>query len=356
MPKLYLHVGTHKTGTTSIQSLASNSRAFLAEEGLIYPDSVEWFGADPRLQSANAHFIFANALAKMAPRDERRLGRFRAHIDDEIVAGRNVLISAESLYRHVVTDPNLPMMKGSKSEMRDAWRASRERFIKRLAAFLKGLPVEVVLYLRRPDNFMESMFSESHVSTGNRQGFERFLTKYGIRFEYPWEIELFSRYWQVKLFNFEEEKYGLPIGFFSKLDLPIPTEVKQNAARVSVPKAAVLWLRRAKNTCDVDDRERKNRWVFALQASTRDLFRADEKSTFWADEAQRDAFLDETGLHFGDIVFEAPNGLPPTCVWSGTEHKTAELCFADWSKRNADWLAARAENRVPPFIDPQSPY
>ena len=37
-----LHIGTHKTATTSLQTALYNNRHSLAEQGVIYPNLVDW--------------------------------------------------------------------------------------------------------------------------------------------------------------------------------------------------------------------------------------------------------------------------------------------------------------------------
>ncbi len=37
MKTVYLHIGTHRTGSTSIQRFMANAEEALAEQGIIYP-------------------------------------------------------------------------------------------------------------------------------------------------------------------------------------------------------------------------------------------------------------------------------------------------------------------------------
>lgn len=355
MSKLILHVGTHKTGTTSIQSLASSNRDELVSKGLCYPDPVKWFKVDARLQSANAHFSFANALARYNEKDQRQLSRFRNHISESLGKGMDVLVSAESLYRHILIEGEGLVKGNQKPKKRRAWHQGRAAFIARLAEYLEGLPVEVVMYLRRPDSFMESMYSESISSTGNALDFGRFLQSYTIRLDYNLQIKLFSRYWKLKLFNFEEKKNELPYGFFASLGLPVPSNRRNDIKRTSIPKAAVLWMHAARQARETTDSERKRRWTFALQDENRALFHADEASTFWKSEVTRDKFLASSGLEFGNIRFNSPPRLPATCSWSAAEHNEAERLFAQWVMRNSDWLAERDANYVHAIVNPQAP-
>lgn len=44
MTKVILHVGTHKTGTTSIQAALAASRPALQAAGILYPDVSPFLG------------------------------------------------------------------------------------------------------------------------------------------------------------------------------------------------------------------------------------------------------------------------------------------------------------------------
>lgn len=355
LPRLFLHVGTHKTGTTSIQNAASANRDELASKGLCYPNSCEWFDVDPRLQSSTAHFAFAKALTRLDAVDQRQLGSFKDHILERLDHGMNVLISAESLFRHVIIEGKPGFGTDRSADRRRRWRRGRELFVERLASYLERIPVEVVLYLRRPDSFMESMYSEAMSSTGVQLDFSAYVEDYSSRSNYNLEIELFSRFWKINIFNFESIKRELPAGFFTALGLPVPPDLDSDVKRVSIPKAAVLWMLEARKSQEPSNLERKRRWIFALQHENRALFQADEASTFWKSTSMRDAFLASTGLKFGDICFDHPSQLPPTCTWSTDEHAEAERRFKLWQLKNADWLAERKANLIAAFVDAQAP-
>ncbi|PHO05586.1 hypothetical protein CSC82_01810 [Rhodobacteraceae bacterium 4F10] len=336
--------------------MASKNREAFHESGLFYPNSVDSFNVDPRPPSANAHFSFANALVRLQPKDKRLLDAFLEQIKEELAAGNDVLISAESLFRHVIVDEGyLSIGQGTLKDRRLKWETERERFIERLASFFDGLPVEIIMYLRRPDSFMQSMYSEVVVNSTNRQHFGRFIQQYQVRFDYNLSIKMFSKFWDLRLFNFEDAKSSLPFSFFSELGLPEPSRSTTQVTRASIPKAAVLWLCRTKNEKELNARERSIRWLFALQKENATLFRAKEDTTFWSNTSQRDAFLDVSGLRFESIKFAPPSKLPETCNWEDHEHGEAERLFEAWSREKASWIAERKANLVPAFVNSQAP-
>ena len=58
MTRLLLHVGTHKTGTTAIQTFAMRHRAALLERGLLFPT------LEPDLpQHSLPHHVLAHTVA-----------------------------------------------------------------------------------------------------------------------------------------------------------------------------------------------------------------------------------------------------------------------------------------------------
>ena len=100
-PRLILHAGTHKTGTTTIQQVLADNRAFLRGHGLVYPDSTVPFGV-----SRAAHHPFAAALTGVEPAGEADAAAFRQAARDALPTGATLLLSAESIYRHQRGRPN----------------------------------------------------------------------------------------------------------------------------------------------------------------------------------------------------------------------------------------------------------
>jgi hypothetical protein len=142
--KLYLHAGTHKTGTTAIQEFAFAHRRSLKRRGLLYP------GYSPLIRKTqNAHHWFAHALADnqivpLSPDSVPLLTRRwlskarRKHAD--------VFVSVEALYRHVVGE--------------GPYEERRRRYLIRVAEALEGFDVHVIIVFRRPDNYIRSVYQE----------------------------------------------------------------------------------------------------------------------------------------------------------------------------------------------------
>ena len=351
MTKILLHAGTHKTGTTTLQAALAGHRDVLAERGVYYPRITDFFPVDPAAQAANAHFALAAAIAGFGEADRERLAAFTRHLRAVSPDFTHVVLSAESLYRYMLGSESKPGLEDP--EVSDAdQRRMRAAYVARLAEVFAGFDVEVVLYFRRVDRFAESFYSEVIVSTRAARGFDEFLAIRPLYFDYRFQIDLFSRHFPVRVYGFEQKaRDGLVESFFRDNGLG-PAVAAPPALRASVPPQAVLWLRRAKKGRRMSIRERRRRWLFALQPQiAQKLFGAGTPASFWPDRAARDAFVARCCDAVPEIAFPAlePDIAPP-CIWTGAMHRRAERRFLNWQERQADWIAAREAARTQPFI------
>lgn len=81
MRRLWLHIGSHKTGTTAIQKTFARSRDALRQAGLTYPWNRLWFPDDPGEQPRGyAQHYIADEAATLTP---ETLDRMHAGFDGE---------------------------------------------------------------------------------------------------------------------------------------------------------------------------------------------------------------------------------------------------------------------------------
>lgn len=145
MPRLLLHVGLRKTGTTAIQAFAAGNRQELYNRGLWYPDY------RPVSQiSEDAHHAFAHSLAG----EENRLTKshsialvrsWRERMGED---NNDLLISSESISRHVI------MRQGGN------WISGRRRYLEIIDEVFDSFEVVVVIVLRRQDQFVRSGYQQ----------------------------------------------------------------------------------------------------------------------------------------------------------------------------------------------------
>lgn len=139
-PRLILHIGTHKTGTTAIQRALDQQRAECLARGVFYPptDREPWPDL-PKHCSVFAAAARGNAAESEAER-QWLLAQFRAS------GAHTLLISEEGLSEPL---PHLP-----------------EFFAPMAAEF----DIVVVCMLRRPDLFTESLYNQFVREAARREG------------------------------------------------------------------------------------------------------------------------------------------------------------------------------------------
>jgi hypothetical protein len=347
MVRIVFHAGTHKTGTTSIQGVLAANRNLLANRGIYYPSAPDFFGTRADLQSANAHFALAQAIARFSFSDQDNIARFLAHLRTAGPGYSVVLLSAESVYRHMVGDYS--------ANEENEFYIARQRFVERFAGVLKEYPVDIVLYFRRPDRFAESLYAGSVAASKTKRSFEDFVTHRIFKFDYRFQIDLFAERFSTRVYCYEEKaQAGLVASFFRDNGLG-EAPAAGSALRRSIPNRAVRWLQRANAVALLSRREQRRRWLFALQPDCREMFRSDEPSTFWRSTAERDAFIRKNSANVPELSFpDAGPEMVPFCDWTDAMHQNAEVAFQRWQATNKTWIAEREAAKLPPFVPSQS--
>lgn len=225
-PRLLLHAGTHKTGTTAIQALAHQCRSRLRQAGYLYPNlHANCPGVFPGRSGvlggggvfAAAQHHFFHALAG----DRRFLNEHDCH---DIVArwhaecvdsGLNLFLSSESVSRHLLDN-------------RSCARLERHSlYLERLKALFEPLfETEIILVLRRPDDFARSLYQEQIMrgSLRDQVGLEDFIEKQRDRFDYPALLARFENIFpSLKVFTYEALCDGgdLCAAFFAGLGIDL---------------------------------------------------------------------------------------------------------------------------------------
>ena len=160
---LFLHIGLQKTGTTSIQTFLAQNRSQLAERGFVYPDPAETgFGMD----NMN-HGHLSMSLTGYWRDFGYQLSREEAwgELAELYYASEgNLLVSHEGLSTPQII-PHIPYIKKK----------------------LNGISVKVVIYLRRQDVFVQSVYKERLKSDETREFRQAF--EHG---DYPRLLDFYS--------------------------------------------------------------------------------------------------------------------------------------------------------------------
>jgi len=128
--EIIIHIGRHKTGTTSIQNfLALNEELLLNRYGIYYPD----IGRDPLMKYH--HPIFRDWAENKKNLDLQLINKFIENAKRK--SASRILLSSEILSRDSITETK--------------WIQLKEAFNEEIL---------IIVYLRRQDKYLQSMYAE----------------------------------------------------------------------------------------------------------------------------------------------------------------------------------------------------
>lgn len=277
-----VHIGTHKTATTSLQAALYANRESLSRQGLVYPDLTRW-----SMRQWAGHHMLAKALA-----DDPQTG---AALTKEIVAdaeagakpGDTLLISSEQYFRHNIAE------SGNDDE-----RTRRENFV-RLMRDTFGSDTEMVIVLRRPDSFCESRHQEHIKKTADTRKIASYALdpEIAVGFDYAFQVQLLQKYFaKVHVLIFEQllldrEAGGPERAFLRAIGLDATFEKPPERLNESLHPYLVEYLRLMNYIRRPEKANMKEfKTLVALQQSG-EFGWSQERMTLWSD-SDRQSFLD----------------------------------------------------------------
>lgn len=204
--KIYLHIGTHKTGTTAIQSFAAENRKLLAEYGVYWPKE--------RLKPhANQHSTLALQM-RAGKHDDVKAYLERALREAKSSGAESLFLSGEA-FSHL-----------------------GEANVQRFLAMLDGHDVEVILFFRNVYSYAVSALNQQIKSHEKLLPLSSLVTVTRTHLNYSallrrWEDALSPQ--QIKVWNYEDEKKNLLPRFFKRFGIPA---AKTNSMLPEEPKAS----------------------------------------------------------------------------------------------------------------------
>lgn len=214
MPQIILHIGTHKTATTSIQQFLRHHDATLAERGVFYPNYT-LIGKG----SHYAHLGMVNALSgrhKSYSTDTAR--KFFAKVRERAADFDTTIISAEPFYRHVDNKPG-----DSPYYTQEEYWPLRQAYIDKVQDIFGD--AQVVVVFRRQMDYAQSLYQEHVKVTSYRRDFRKFLSEFWFHFAFAEQAEAWaSHFASLQVLNFEKlQQTGDAVGEFCRL-LSLPIE------------------------------------------------------------------------------------------------------------------------------------
>jgi len=180
---LILHIGTHKTGSTTIQNYLYYNRLWLRRLGVFYP----------RPMTGRLFYTSNHSDLRDTARSE---GKHRdACIHPEIGPHDALLGRYVRAIKEVGQPINILSAEGLSSHL--------NRYARRLAPLQQHFTVKVLAYMRRPDIWIEKFYSQriANIEHAEKQTFARFVQQPHI------ETYLYNRHrmfgWWAKAFGAE---------------------------------------------------------------------------------------------------------------------------------------------------------
>lgn len=227
-----IHVGTHKTGTTTLQRFAASNRTELRGRGIWYPSYTEIGLFD---HYAHHHLAFALADEPNKKLSASEATRFVEYVDKNRMRNETVLISAEPLYRLTLGLDRKSHKWRSSSAL--YWEA-RDRFIAKMRDAFPFDDVQILICLRRQDNFAKSVYQERIKVTKFSDTFATFLHKERSIFDYLGQVEAFAKHFpHLKIVTFESlvGTGDLHSAFFELFDADISFSQHRPVTNMSLP-------------------------------------------------------------------------------------------------------------------------
>ncbi len=178
MKRLYLHIGTHKTGTTAIQRNIEAVESDLKKEKIIYLQTPSIFEEMTDLETV----------------DEDMIIECREYLNS------NTKKYSED-YRFVMSNEHF-----SGSGKHGHYKATA----KMLRQITEGFDVKIIVYLRRQDFYVESLYTQS-IHEGGYLSFDQFLNEFDFS-DFDW-YDLLESY--TKMF----EKESIIVNLYDKKHL-----------------------------------------------------------------------------------------------------------------------------------------
>ncbi len=161
--KITLHIGVEKTGSTSIQHYLSQNREDLQKQGVLYAESLSLPNNDYLVAFSQDAGKKSDIRARYGMADNpEEIEKFRKKVEDDL--RREIAISnPENL---IISNEHLTSRLNSSEELN------------RLFDFLTGFSrnIELIIYLRRQDSLLESLYSTA-IKSGNTYDFDTYFQK-----------------------------------------------------------------------------------------------------------------------------------------------------------------------------------
>jgi hypothetical protein len=270
---IYLHIGSHKTGTTSIQKLLSRHRDTLAAQGIWYPrDSELLDGA----HDSGAHLNIARSLDNNHRRkfySASDLAKIFEALTSKSRSFHTTIISAEAFWRIGFIKP--PKGHAKSNEYYNKTWESKASNIKQIRELLGNSDTTIVATLRERSSYIQSSYSEFILATLYQKNIHRFMKYIRHITDYRRQIEAWQALFPVKVLSYEKmaAKGNLPVDFLQTLagsfSIQEDQETQQRIHNPGHPIACVAFKRYLNGIANISIEDRNRIYNKARRIFTR---------------------------------------------------------------------------------------
>jgi hypothetical protein len=324
--KLILHAGTHKTGTTSIQSTLAENRQWLHEHGYIFPSL-----------GPVGHNEFACRLAVAKPVN---IESYRAAIMKAAELKRVLILSAEEFSTQLVGANQWQFNK-------DEYWQRRGDYLGRLGSALRDFDkITVFVCFRRHDAFAQSLYTTNILTDRYRWSFVQFRERCAPLFHYCKQVEMFRQVFaEVRLISFEAIRHNLLPEFCRWIGVPVPASTPNEPKRVSPDARLIYWLYLRGSNDVVEPQTFKLRSSFVGSNAATSIL-SEAPSSLWSSEDDwRNFMLGCTEPEPG--FFPLCGDPPPSIVITEGELARIDSAFRSWllkPRKQKTWARKKDAN------------
>lgn len=210
-PNLYIHIGTHKTGSSAIQTVLSNNQSALAHQG--------WINLLPN------HQLFSQIMNLKGPPNPTLQQSLQ-----------NYFLSISSSSQQNNDTNYILSYEGFSGDLHKSYY-NTEQVAQTLYESTQSFKVKIIIYLRRQDDFIESVYTQM-IHEGASYSFQEFLTTLPDNaFDWLRFIKIFSnRFGDENIIVRTYDKTRLPVAdslltdFFSCLNIQYTSLPNRNSS------------------------------------------------------------------------------------------------------------------------------
>jgi len=255
---IFLHIGTHKTGTTAIQRHLGRNADFYASQGLWYPRESELLEGG---RDAPTHLNIARSLDCT--------NRQKAYAKDQLRKIAQAIASKSRNYDHTIISAEAFWRIGfgrtdEDKNQHERWTRKAQNIAEIRSLFKSTSDIEAICVIRERISFIQKNYSELILATRYHKSIHKYIRSYSHLADYRQQLDLWRLHFPIRVLSYENlctnqditERFLLALGIQKKESHP--KEKDKIYFNIGHPLACVLY-KRYLNSLDGLSREKIDR-------------------------------------------------------------------------------------------------